>query len=36
MPPQETQTRFQMIFGRFLSVFASKHYPLVLFLDDLQ
>jgi len=27
---------FQLVFGRFISVFASQQHPLVLFLDDLQ
>jgi PAS domain S-box-containing protein len=36
LPPQEAQNRFQMVFRRFLSVFARKEHPLALFLDDLQ
>jgi hypothetical protein len=36
LPPQEAQNRFQMVFRRFLGVFARKEHPLVLFLDDLQ
>ncbi|MGO9995345.1 MAG: AAA family ATPase [Steroidobacteraceae bacterium] len=36
LPPQETKNRFQMVFRRFLGVFARKEHPLVLFLDDLQ
>jgi PAS domain S-box-containing protein len=36
LPPQDAQNRFQMVFRRFLAVFASKEHPLVLFLDDLQ
>ena len=36
LPPHETQHRFQVVFRRFLSAFAKKEYPLVLFLDDLQ
>src|SRR6202140_2489381 len=36
LPPQDTQNRFQMVFRRFLGVFARKEHPLVLFLDDLQ
>ena len=28
--------RFQMVFRRFLGVFARKEHPLALFLDDLQ
>jgi PAS domain S-box-containing protein len=36
LPPQEAQHRFQMVFLRFLGVFARKEHPLALFLDDLQ
>jgi predicted ATPase/signal transduction histidine kinase len=36
LPPQEAKNRFQMVFRRFLNVFARKEHPLVLFLDDLQ
>jgi PAS domain S-box-containing protein len=36
LPAQEAQNRFQMVFRRFLGVFASKEHPLALFLDDLQ
>jgi PAS domain S-box-containing protein len=36
LPPQDAQNRFQMIFRRFLAVFARKEHPLALFLDDLQ
>jgi PAS domain S-box-containing protein len=36
LPPQEAQSRFQMVFRRFLGVFARKEHPLALFLDDLQ
>ena len=36
LPPQEAQNRFQMVFRRFLAVFARKEHPLALFLDDLQ
>jgi PAS domain S-box-containing protein len=36
LPPQDAQNRFQMVFRRFLSVFARKEHPLALFLDDLQ
>jgi len=35
-PPQDAQNRFQMVFRRFLGVFARKEHPLALFLDDLQ
>ncbi|MEJ1975902.1 MAG: AAA family ATPase [Acetobacteraceae bacterium] len=36
LPPQDTQNRFQMVFRRFLGVFARPERPLALFLDDLQ
>jgi PAS domain S-box-containing protein len=36
LPPQDAQNRFQLIFRRFLSAFASPEHPLALFLDDLQ
>jgi PAS domain S-box-containing protein len=36
LPPQDAQNRFQLVFRRFLSVFARPEHPLVLFLDDLQ
>ncbi len=36
LPPWEAQTRFQLVFRRFLGVFARQDHPLVLFLDDLQ
>src|SRR5271155_2955732 len=36
LPPQDAKNRFQMVFRRFLSVFACKEHPLALFLDDLQ
>jgi PAS domain S-box-containing protein len=36
LPPQEAQIRFQMVFRRFLGVFARPEHPLALFLDDLQ
>ena len=34
--PHDAQTRFQMVFRRFLGVFATSEHPLALFLDDLQ
>jgi predicted ATPase/signal transduction histidine kinase/GAF domain-containing protein len=34
--PQDTHNRFQLVFQRFLGVFAQPQRPLVLFLDDLQ
>ncbi|SDJ67510.1 PAS domain S-box-containing protein [Bradyrhizobium sp. Rc2d] len=36
LPPQDAQRRFQMVFRRFLAVFARSEHPLALFLDDLQ
>jgi predicted ATPase len=36
LPPQDAQNRFQMVFRRFLGVFAHTEHPLALFLDDLQ
>src|SRR6202043_1813703 len=36
LPPQDAQNHFQMVFRRFLGVFALKEHPLALFLDDLQ
>jgi predicted ATPase/signal transduction histidine kinase len=36
LPPQAAKNRFQMVFRRFLGVFAQKEHPLALFLDDLQ
>jgi predicted ATPase/signal transduction histidine kinase len=32
----EAQARFDMVFRRFMMVFARQEHPLVLFLDDLQ
>ncbi|WP_427157388.1 trifunctional serine/threonine-protein kinase/ATP-binding protein/sensor histidine kinase [Aliinostoc sp. HNIBRCY26] len=32
----EAQNRFNLLFQRFINVFAQKEHPLVLFLDDLQ
>src|SRR5262249_36618207 len=34
--PQDAQRRFQLVFRRFISVFARPAHPLALFLDDLQ
>src|SRR5262249_31304346 len=34
LPPQDAQRRFQLVFRRFLSVFARPEHPLALFLDD--
>ena len=36
LPPRDAQNRFQMVFRRFLGVFARPEHPLALFLDDLQ
>ena len=36
LPPHEAQNRFNLVFRRFLGVFARPEHPLVLFLDDLQ
>ena len=36
LPPQEAQKRFQVVFRRFMGVFARPEHPLALFLDDLQ
>ena len=36
LPPQDAQNRFQLVFRRFINVFARADHPLALFLDDLQ
>jgi PAS domain S-box-containing protein len=36
LPPQLAKRRFQLVFRRFISVFARANQPLALFLDDLQ
>ncbi|ODM77073.1 AAA family ATPase [Bradyrhizobium elkanii] len=36
LPPRDAQRRFQLVFRRFISVFARPEHPLALFLDDLQ
>src|SRR5262245_23003645 len=36
VPPRDAQRRFQLVFRRFISVFARQEHPLALFLDDLQ
>ena len=36
LPPRDAQNRFQLVFRRFLGVFARREHPLALFLDDLQ
>jgi energy-coupling factor transporter ATP-binding protein EcfA2 len=35
LPLQDAQNRFQLVFARFLGVFARAEHPLALFLDDL-
>ena len=36
LEPQQAQSRFQLMFRRFVGVFARPEHPLALFLDDLQ
>jgi len=36
LPPQQAQSRFHLVFRRFIGVFARPEHPLALFLDDLQ
>src|SRR6202163_4022464 len=36
LPPQQAQGRLQLVFRRFLGVFARPEHPLALALDDLQ
>jgi len=36
LPPKDAQSRFQLVFRRFIAVFARPEHPLALFLDDLQ
>jgi PAS domain S-box-containing protein len=36
LEPQQAQRRFQVVFRRFIGVFARPDHPLTLFLDDLQ
>ena len=36
LPAQQAQGRLQLVFRRFLGVFARPEHPLALFLDDLQ
>jgi predicted ATPase/GAF domain-containing protein len=36
LEPQQAQSRFQLVFRRFVGVFARPEHPLALFLDDLQ
>jgi predicted ATPase len=34
LPLQQAQARFQLVFRRFIGVFARPEHPLALFLDD--
>ncbi len=34
--PAESQNRFNLVFQNFISVFAQKEHPLIIFLDDMQ
>ncbi len=36
LSPQQAQGRLQLVFRRFLGVFARREHPLALFRDDLQ
>src|SRR5271167_4294715 len=36
LEPQQAQSRFQLVFRRFIGVFARPEHPLALLLDDLQ
>ena len=36
LPPQDAQRRFQLVFRRFIDVFARPEHPAAIFLDDLQ
>src|SRR6202453_1473452 len=36
LDPKQAQGRFQLVFRRFIGVFARREHPLALFLDDLQ
>src|SRR3954447_8681374 len=36
LAPQDARRRFQVVFRRFIGVFAQRDHPLALFLDDLQ
>ena len=36
LAPQDARRRFQVVFRRFIGVFARPDHPLALFLDDLQ
>ena len=36
LPPRTRKAHFQLVFRRFIGVFARREHPLALFLDDLQ
>ncbi|MBT3368253.1 MAG: serine/threonine-protein kinase PknK, partial [Nitrospina sp.] len=36
LPPAEAKNRFDLVFRDFITVFAGRTHPLVIFLDDLQ
>ena len=36
LPPQDAERRFQLVFRRFIGIFARPEHPLAIFLDDLQ
>jgi serine/threonine protein kinase len=36
LEPQQAESRFHLVFRRFIGVFARPEHPLALFLDDLQ
>ncbi|MHC2273766.1 PAS domain S-box-containing protein [Bradyrhizobium diazoefficiens] len=36
LPPQQAQSRFRLVFRRFIGALARSNRPLALFLDDLQ
>ncbi|HWT80138.1 MAG TPA: serine/threonine-protein kinase PknK, partial [Candidatus Methylomirabilis sp.] len=36
LEPSQAKARFQLVFRRFIGVFARPEHPLVLFIDDLQ
>jgi PAS domain S-box-containing protein len=36
LEPRQAQSRFQLVFRRFIGVFARPEHPLALFIDDLQ
>ena len=36
LEPRQAQSRFQLVFRRFIGVFARPEHPMALFIDDLQ